>query len=120
LTHLEGSEIYVDPQIESTASQWNSMEHIVGGAPLLIKEGKKIKDFCEEKISWSFRALRHARTAVGLLADGRWVFVVVDGKQPAYSVGMAIEELADFMENLGCVNALNLDGGGSTTFVYHD
>ena len=44
--------------------------------------------------------------------------MVVVGKQPELSLGMTIDELADFMKNLGCIKALNLDGGGSTTFVY--
>ena len=57
----------------------------------------------------------HPRTAVGLRADGTWIFVVVDGRQPGLSIGMNLKEVAELMQSLGCVDALNLDGGGSST-----
>jgi len=121
LTHQDGIEFYVDSQTGDTTSiEWENMDHIVGGTPLLIKEGKKIQDFSSEQTLQLFLVLRHARTAIGILPDGNWIFVVVDGKQPELSLGMTMGELADFMEDLGCVEALNLDGGGSTTFVYQD
>jgi exopolysaccharide biosynthesis protein len=46
--------------------------------------------------------------------------VTVDGRQPEYSVGMSLRELASAMRALGATDALNLDGGGSTTFVVRD
>jgi exopolysaccharide biosynthesis protein len=60
---------------------------------------------------------RHPRTAIGWRADGTLVLVVVDGRQPRISVGMTINELAHLMLDLGCVEAINLDGGGSSTMV---
>jgi exopolysaccharide biosynthesis protein len=57
---------------------------------------------------------RQPRTAMGVTADGRMLLVVVDGRQPGYSVGMTLQELADLMASLGAQNAINLDGGGST------
>ena len=62
----------------------------------------------------------HDGSPCGILANGNWVFVVIDGKQPHLSLGMTMNELADLMESLGCIEALNLDGGGSSTFVYQD
>jgi hypothetical protein len=60
----------------------------------------------------------HPRTAAGLDRDGRWLWlVVVDGRQPGYSEGMTLHELATLMKELGCWNALNLDGGGSTVML---
>jgi exopolysaccharide biosynthesis protein len=47
--------------------------------------------------------------------DGTWVLVVVDGRQPQLSRGMTLQELAGLMSSLGCGDALNLDGGGSST-----
>lgn len=62
---------------------------------------------------------RHPRTAIGVTADGRTlVIAVVDGRQPGYSVGMTLPELAELMLKLGAHDALNLDGGGSSTFYY--
>jgi hypothetical protein len=57
----------------------------------------------------------HPRTAVGVDAYGGvlWL-VVVDGRQPGYSEGMSLGELARFMRELGCRQATNLDGGGSS------
>jgi exopolysaccharide biosynthesis protein len=121
VTHQEGIDFHIDPQIDSdTGEAWENMAYVVGGTPLLIHHGEKITDFSPEKTLETFLTLRHARTAVGTLANGNWVFVIVDGKQPSWSIGMTMVELADFMENLGCVEALNLDGGGSSTFVYQN
>jgi hypothetical protein len=121
LTHLEGIDFHIDPQIDkTTAERWDAMDHIVGGVPLLIKGGKRITDFFFETSCETFITLRHARTAVGLLPNGNLVFVVVDGKQPGFSLGMTMDELVIFMEQLGCTDALNLDGGGSSTFIYEN
>ncbi len=57
---------------------------------------------------------RHPRTAVGFNAD-EILLVTVDGRQKDWSVGMTMVELARLMAELGCTEALNLDGGGSTT-----
>ncbi len=61
----------------------------------------------------------HPRTAIGLKADGSVVCIVVDGRSAAgYTTnGISLPDLADLMISLGCVDAVNLDGGGSSTFV---
>jgi len=94
---------------------WAETDFIVGGVPLLIRRGEKLSDFGPEKAREGFLTDRHPRTAVGLRADGTWLLVVVDGRQAGKSLGMTIAELAGLMESLGCVDALNLDGGGSST-----
>ncbi len=64
-------------------------------------------------------AVRHPRTAAGVTADGRTlILAVVDGRQPGHSIGVTLPELADIMIGLGAVDAINLDGGGSSTFIY--
>ncbi len=60
---------------------------------------------------------RAPRTAVGMAGSRVW-FVVVDGRQPSLSIGMTHQELAALMLRLGCTDALNLDGGGSSTLWY--
>ncbi|MCF7841025.1 MAG: phosphodiester glycosidase family protein [Candidatus Marinimicrobia bacterium] len=61
---------------------------------------------------------RHPRSAVGYDASGRTIyFIVVDGRQTGYSVGMSLAELAEFMVKIGVHQGLNLDGGGSTALV---
>jgi len=62
---------------------------------------------------------RHPRTGLGVSRDGRVLWVVVaDGRQPGRSVGLTLPELAEIFRELGADDALNLDGGGSSSFIY--
>jgi exopolysaccharide biosynthesis protein len=62
---------------------------------------------------------RHPRTAAGLTADGQTLLlVVVDGRQPDWSIGMTLPELGELLIELGAGDAVNLDGGGSSSFMY--
>ena len=56
---------------------------------------------------------KNPRTAIGYTADNDMIMVAVDGREGS-SVGMTLMQLAGFMKSLDCVNAMNLDGGGST------
>jgi len=87
---------------------------IIGGGPRLVSKGRV--DLRDEHgiLTASFAERRHPRTALGLAGD-RLLLVTVDGRQPGYSVGMTLQELAQQMVDLGCEDAMNLDGGGSTT-----
>ena len=99
----------------------------MGGGPRILRDGVVSVENAEERLGGSFAADRHPRTAIGYSQDGRSLFlVVVDGRQPGYSVGMSLEELASFMRTRlsrfteareNAYQALNLDGGGSTTMV---
>lgn len=60
----------------------------------------------------------HPRTAIGVTADQKLIIAVVDGRQPKFSEGMHLDELAELMILAGCVEAINLDGGGSTTLGF--
>jgi hypothetical protein len=96
---------------------WRLVEAI-GGLPRIIRDGKISVESRLEGGSESFTNTRHPRSAIGFNADtSRFFFVTVDGRQPGYSEGMTLFELAEFMRELGCSQALNLDGGGSTTMV---
>ena len=89
----------------------------VGGFPVLLVDGLVVPGL-DSAGGRNFGPVRHPRTAVGLAAGGRRVLLVtVDGRQPGYSAGMTLGELADLMRRLGAVDALNLDGGGSTTMA---
>lgn len=66
-------------------------------------------------------ATRHPRTALGVSADGKKVWLVVtDGRQSGYSEGATLFEMAELLRGLGAANAINLDGGGSSALVYAD
>lgn len=101
----------------TSSIEWDSFSNILGGTPVLVRNGHPISDFSIEKTYQTFLTNRYARTAVGILPNGHWLFVVVDGHQPRRSKGMTMKELAELMTDLGCVEALNLDGGGSSTMV---
>jgi len=90
-------------------------EDIVGGVPQLIKNGKIEITWEQEKAGKSFAEMRHPRTAVAKLKEDKFLMVTVDGRQPGTSVGMNLQELAEMLLELGAVDAMNLDGGGSTT-----
>lgn len=86
----------------------------LGGNPMLVSGGR-IADGDVDGGGAFFG--RHPRTAVGTTADGTLLMVVVDGRQSGYSVGMTLRELAQLMSDLGAVEAVNLDGGGSSEMV---
>lgn len=107
-----------------SSSVAGNLKHLVGGGPRLLKSGMIYITKYEEKFRRDIARGRAARTAVGILEDGQLLFVTVDGKPrrkikrgEGYSLGMTLTELAYFMQSLGARDALNLDGGGSTTLV---
>lgn len=95
------------------------IEDAVAGVPLLIRDGKVDITWKEEKASKDFVETRHPRTAVANLKDGKFLMLTADGRSEA-SAGIDLYDLADFLLELGAVDALNLDGGGSTTMVLDD
>lgn len=96
--------------------QWKRVTSIVGGRPQLIRNGRVEITNEAEKILPAFVSDLHPRTAVAKLKSGEILFVTVDGRQPA-SIGMSLTMLADLLMEFGAVEAINLDGGGSTTMV---
>jgi hypothetical protein len=87
----------------------------VGGRPILLRGGA-IPAGVDS--GGTFATSRHPRTAVGIARSGqRLILVTVDGRQKPYSDGMTLREIAEAMRALGADDAINLDGGGSTTMV---
>lgn len=85
----------------------------VAGFGWLVREGKVVVPASDK--------VQHPRTAAGVSADGRWLWlVVVDGRDPGVSEGMNLYELAGVMRDLGASEALNLDGGGSSVMLQRD
>ena len=91
---------------------------LVGGLPRIVVDGRNIAATDSlNGINSKFVETRHPRSGVGFSQSGTTVyFVTVDGRQ-ASSVGMSLREFGDCMIQAGCYQALNLDGGGSTTMV---
>jgi hypothetical protein len=92
------------------------VEEMVGGFPLLLSGGRAVHA-AETGLRAAFANNRHPRSAIGLRPDGRLVLLTVDGRQPGYSEGMSLDELAWYLRATGITEALNFDGGGSTTLV---
>lgn len=97
--------------IKRPSAGWQSLdiETILTSGPLLIQRAKKA-----EQLNKKFNTNRHPRTAIGVTADNHLIATVVDGRN-AEAQGMSIEELSTLMQTLGCIDAMNLDGGGSST-----
>ena len=88
----------------------------LGGIPRLLRDGKISVEWEEETIGESFSTTMHPRTAIGISQDRKKIFLVtVDGRQPAHSIGQSLDDLAKYIKDLGAWDAMNFDGGGSTT-----
>ena len=108
----------------SEVADWR--EAIVAG-PVLLEDGRSVGYFPEGKASAGgdvavnakyykkFYSKRHPRTALGYTGDGMIYFIVVDGRFPGQAEGMSIREMQVLCESLGLYEAINLDGGGSST-----
>jgi hypothetical protein len=100
-----------------TKSAWADASQAVGGGPWLVRGSKVAVDGPEEGFAdGDFTMARHPRTAAGVTASGELLLVTVDGRQ-SFSRGLSLPDLAQLMIRLGAVNAINLDGGGSTSMV---
>ena len=109
--------------------EWNRVQHAIGGRLRLLKDGKINETLVEmhhaEKRHTpgkraSVLSLSHEpRTALGYNADTLFL-IVADGRQPKYSTGLTLYELASILIDLGATEAINLDGGSSSTFVVND
>ena len=84
-------------------------EEVITTGPLLLKSGVE-----ETMLNASFYTTRHPRTAIAIKKDGTILFITVDGRS-AESAGVSLKELLNITKWLGAVDAINLDGGGSTT-----
>lgn len=91
----------------------------LGGGPRLVKDGRVMVTGEAERFQADILNGRAPRTALGIKANNRLLMVAIDGRS-ADSVGMSLQEMADLMILLGAEQAMNLDGGKSTTFVLRD
>lgn len=101
--------IYNDDSLDLNWEHGIEAQDVISAGPVMILDGMYQKipndDFCND---------RHPRTAVGKKSDGTILLFVVDGRAKESS-GMSIPELQSVMKWLGCIDAINLDGGGSST-----
>ena len=106
--------------------EWNRVQHAIGGRLRLLKNGKINQTLVEMhhaekrhvpgKRASVLNLSHEPRTALGYNADTLFL-IVADGRQPKYSTGLTLYELASILIELGATEAINLDGGSSSTFV---
>jgi exopolysaccharide biosynthesis protein len=106
--------------IESLADPGDQDWEVVGGGPILLHNGAVAAPPARPGRHDNYKA-RNPRTAAGIDANGTTLtLLVVDGRQPGIATGMTFNELATEMLRLGCTDAINLDGGGSSVMAVRD
>lgn len=94
--------------IEAPPFHLEDVENAVPGFQIVLRRGEVLKT--DDKL--------HPRTGAGISADGQQLyFLVIDGRQPDYSLGASTAEVGQWLQALGAVDGINLDGGGTTTMV---
>lgn len=113
---------YEETGTDSASLLAEGVTNTLSFGPALIKDGKVQSGFDSVKIDTNFgnRSIQGAnpRTGIGMIAPNHYVFIVVDGRKQGYSRGMTLDEFADAFAGLGCTEAYNLDGGGSSTMYF--
>ena len=101
--------LYISPKNTLSFDPPNKPYDVISGETRIVQGGSPVEVTNTEV---------HPRTAIGYSKNGKFLYlVVVDGRQPFYSQGMTLAELAKLMIDLGAHDAMNLDGGGSSTMV---
>ncbi len=105
---------YSPDDFDIEAAMDNGALQIWAFGPMLLNNGLPMTEFN------SAEQIRNPRTAIGYYEPGHYCFVVVDGRQKGYSVGMTLSELSQLFCGLGCSTAYNLDGGTISEMVFLD
>lgn len=97
--------------------KWN-IKTAVGGGPVLLQNGV-IRITNNEELKFTGKAIedKHPRTAMGYTKDQKLIFLVIQGRFPGIAEGATLGQEAQILKDIGCVEALNLDGGGSSCLL---
>lgn len=109
-------DIGVDDTVEikiAVNEEFSGVVSVLGGGDIILRDGE-ITDTLEDD---AIETARNPRTAVGITESGEFMLMVVDGRKSGYSVGVKLTALAEAMRDMGCTDAINLDGGGSSVMV---
>jgi exopolysaccharide biosynthesis protein len=113
---------FEEEELSSSSLLQAGVTNTLSFGPVLIKDGEVIDQFDNLKVDTNFgnRSIQgsNPRTGIGMIAPNHYVVIVVDGRKQGYSKGMTLSELADVFAELGCTEAYNLDGGGSSTMYF--
>lgn len=105
--------------VQTLGPVWDKVTQAVGAGPCLVKNGEIYMTTLGEEFGSDVAGGRAPRTALGITREGKALLVVVDGRRRT-SVGFTLLELAQFMLEQGAVEAMNLDGGGSSQMIVGD
>jgi len=103
--------------MSASLKKWK-MKTAIGGGPVLVQNGK-IKITNEEELKFTGKAIndKHPRTCMGYTKDGYLIIMAIQGRFPGIAEGATLEQEARLLIELGCQEALNLDGGGSSCLL---
>jgi hypothetical protein len=104
------------PPLHGPNGSWGDVVNAVGGGPILLQDGNVVVDTQSEGIPGDIATGPHARTGVGVCKDGKILIVTVDAGS-SLSGGITLQDFASLMQSFGVTDAINLDGGGSTTMA---
>lgn len=109
----------VIPEMVGDSILWHKFTHIIGGGPLLIRNGVILETemYDREGFDRPFHSFWHPRTAVGKKADGTLLFVTITGADPRVRRGVMLHKLARLFQKWGATDAVNLDGGSSSMMI---
>ncbi|MFZ9387339.1 MAG: phosphodiester glycosidase family protein, partial [Chitinophagaceae bacterium] len=101
----------------SGMQKWK-MKTAIGGGPVLLQDGNVIISNNEE-LKFAGKAIldRHPRTAIGYTRNNKIIILVIEGRNPGRAQGATLEQEAIIFKELDCLEAINLDGGGSSCML---
>ncbi len=121
--YLDGSmQIFDEPQTTAeellAAGVWNTLSF----GPAILENSEIVSNLGTVEIDTNFgnHSIQgsNPRTGIGIIDENHFIFSVVDGRSPGYSRGVTLNEFAQIFKDLGCTDAYNLDGGGSSTMYF--
>lgn len=111
---VKGPTLFINTSKDATFGEaYRKVYNALSGMSWLVKDKQPVPDLNDTRTA--------PRTAIGLDGPGtKLIMIVIDGRQPLYSEGATVQEMAELMLFYGGDNAINLDGGGSSTLVIQD
>lgn len=115
--HLSDMQSVLKKNTGERLKKWK-MQTATGGGPVLLQNGE-IQISNNEELKFAGKAIedKHPRTAMGYTADNKLVLLVIEGRFPGKAEGATLTQEAQILKDLGCKEALNLDGGGSSCLL---
>lgn len=111
LAYTKDARVYIGD--DSVLAPYSQLQTAVSGSHYIVKNSLPYELRMDEEIGY----ISHPRTLIGLKEDGTVLIAVIDGRQEKHSNGAPLARCAEFMIDEGCVQAMNVDGGGSSTCI---